>query len=255
MADTTKLADAIEKMQIAARTELAPQYIRRLLSGEREVRLARRFHFAHNPPNTGLAQSFNNILEALGVNLYATSHQTDSERIAEIDAAINGPAACSAEPHELDPTGMAMWDEVERHVQAGGTLPMTDKPRAQAWCAHGVRADLKCEQCAAQEGVGSAGSGATLPSFKEYWATKKAQGFQYGSDALEQVRMGYEDAARYAQGMADELARVRTELTDYKTGKAEAWTIIDRLTAELAKAREAREFLVAKRKTGESDDD
>ncbi len=29
-----------------------------------------------------------------------------------------------AEPKELDPRGMALWDEVERHVQAGGSLPM-----------------------------------------------------------------------------------------------------------------------------------
>jgi len=251
MADTTKLAEELE------------QDMRRGVGfdGERTVivdkRIALRVLAALRAPAAEPVA----WMHTQGNYTEASDRPLDADEVSRgwtqvpLYAAINGPAACSAEPHELDPTGMAMWDEVERHVQAGGTLPMTDKPRAQAWCAHGVRADLKCEQCAAQEGVGSAGSGATLPSFKEYWATKKAQGFQYGSDALEQVRMGYEDAARYAQGMADELARVRTELTDYKTGKAEAWTIIDRLTAELAKAREAREFLVAKRKTGESDDD
>jgi hypothetical protein len=55
-----------------------------LLKAERRVRLARRFHFAHNPANTGLAASFNGILDALG----APGVPEDTSRIEVIDAIL-----------------------------------------------------------------------------------------------------------------------------------------------------------------------
>jgi hypothetical protein len=55
-----------------------------LLKAERRVRIARRFHFAHNPPNTGLAASFNGILDVLG----APDVPEDTSRIEVIDAIL-----------------------------------------------------------------------------------------------------------------------------------------------------------------------
>lgn len=39
-----------------------------------------------------------------------------------------------------------------------------------------------------------------VPSFKEAWEKKKIEGYQYGADALEQVRMGWDMRAAYEKG-------------------------------------------------------
>jgi|GEM_PF-6244960 len=40
----------------------------------------------------------------------------------------------------------------------------------------------------------------SMPSFEEVWAKKEAEGYQYGHDALEQVRFGWELRAACMKG-------------------------------------------------------
>ncbi len=59
-------------------------------------------------------------------------------------------------------------------------------------CCHGFDHWGKCSIC------NRAGMECTpvmpniIPTFEEAWAVKKAEGYQYGEDALEQVRFGWE---------------------------------------------------------------
>lgn len=49
-----------------------------------------------------------------------------------------------------------------------------------------------CEDCGEGHLSGCKNHPANIPSFEEAWKVKEAEGYQYGKDALEQVRFGWE---------------------------------------------------------------
>ena len=184
---------------------------------------------------------------------------TDTTKLAKATELLRRARDFTEQPmHDI---GGSLTDEIDTFLTALRAAPaaMTDKPRVQAWCAHGVRADLKCEQCAAQEGVGSAGSGATLPEgladaigqsqFDEL-ARQKSRGDNHAESLRSIARMDPKDGERMqlwardslsgytetvGETMAelrDELARVRGErasqLTDVLAALVAALSIIQR---------------------------
>lgn len=80
------------------------------------------------------------------------------------------------------------WEFVREFAEAPRFAEGEDDPQ----CCHGFDHWGKCSICNRSGMECTPMMPNVIPTFEEAWAVKKAEGYQYGEDALEQVRFGWE---------------------------------------------------------------
>ncbi len=155
-------------------------------------------------------------------------------------------AALVARLRELHAKATEGTLDVHRYDQDGGSIAwqVQSDHRGTVLCQHDDRdskrarwdAELHAEMRNALPALLDLLSGPPAESFEQAWGRMKARGYQYGEDALEQVRFGWELAHGYEGNDAPPAATLLVEVD-----RLRAHT--ERLERELAEVRRERLLL------------
>jgi hypothetical protein len=125
---------------------------------------------------------------------------TDRAKAAEqkLAAANELLRRCNGQIMTADPHGRQLAHDIRDHLANQPAAPPPHRGHARHARSNGIRFDQPGFNTPTTP-IRTEAEQAVLPTFEQAWARKRDEGYQYGGDALENVRFGYEIAAELAR--------------------------------------------------------